>query len=107
MIRNAAFVLLAAMLIAGSYACTYKPEDHVSQGAQGPSSPAESGDHGADAFNRPPYSTDAKKADAEHDTAGLTGPVTNGFVDHTMEDSGNLAWQGSYERDRRAQSQAR
>ncbi len=107
MIRNAAFVLLASILFAGSYACSYKPEDHVSQGPQGPASPAESGDHGANAYNRPPYSTDAKQLDAEHETAGLTGPVSNGFVDHTMEDSGNLAWQGSYERAKRAQEQAR
>ena len=98
-------ILLGCMLI-GAWGCTTrKVSDRVSQGVHGPSSPAESGQHGADAFNRPPYASSEHHADAEHETAGLTGPVTNGFTDPTMEDSGNLAWQGSYERMKRAQAQ--
>ena len=46
------------------------------------------------------------KLDADHQTAGLTGEITNGKVDVTMEGSGNLAWQGSFEREKRAKMQS-
>jgi hypothetical protein len=32
--------------------------------------------------------------------------MSNGKVDATMEGSGNLAWQGSYQREKRAKMQA-
>ena len=86
-------------------------QDKLSQGAHGPSSPAESGRHGADAYNRPPFAPEdqEKKIDAMHQTAGIMPEYTNGKVDPTMEGSGNLAWQGSYERAKRTsqQNQAR
>ena len=46
------------------------------------------------------------KKSTEHQTAGLTGEVSNGKVDETMEGSGNLGWQGSYEREKRARVKA-
>jgi len=49
---------------------------------------------------------DKKEAKEEHQTAGLMPEYTNGKVDPTMEGSGNLAWQGSYERERREKMQA-
>ena len=99
--------IAAIFLIFGAtYGCRVRqPEDRASQGAEGPMSPAESGQHGATAYNRPPYGPDAKRIDAEHQTAGLTGPLTDGKEDPTMEGSGNLAWQGSYEREKRAGAQ--
>jgi hypothetical protein len=48
---------------------------------------------------------DTKKS-TEHQTAGLTGEIGNGKVDETMEGSGNLGWQGSYQREKRAKMQA-
>ena len=87
----------------GMYGCKVRAEaDQVTSGAQGPSSPATSGEHGPDAFNRAPFMPDTSKADTEHQTAGLMPEYTNGKVDETMEGSGNLAWQGSYEREKRA-----
>ena len=77
-----------------------KAPDHVMQGQHGPTSPAESAEHGALAFNP------AEKTSNEYATAGLDGEVTNGKVDETMEGSGNLAWQGTYEREKRAKAQA-
>ena len=48
----------------------------------------------------------APKVNPEHQTAGLTGEISNGKVDETMEGSGNLAWQGSYQREKRAKALA-
>jgi hypothetical protein len=48
---------------------------------------------------------DKQTLEREHQTAGLTGEMSNGKVDATMEGSGNLAWQGSYEREKRAKMQ--
>ena len=91
------------MLLPG---CTgRRAEDRVDQGAHGALSPAESGMQGPNAYNRPPYGADKSKMDAEHQTAGLTPELTNGKTDVTMEGSGNLAWQGSYEREKRAKSE--
>jgi len=74
--------------------------DSLSQGAHAPLSPAESGQHGPSAMD-----VDKEKSDREHQTAGLTGEMSNGKADVTMEGSGNLAWQGSYEREKRAKMQ--
>ena len=101
------YLITACALAAASVGCTVrKTPDRVDQGVHGPTSPAESGQHGAEAFNRSPYGPDQAKMDAEHQTAGLTGEMTNGKVDVTMEGSGNLAWQGSYEREKRAKAKA-
>jgi hypothetical protein len=98
-------IVAAFALAAGLFGCTVRRNpDRVTQGVEGPSSPAESAQHGAEAFNRPPYGGDPAKLDAEHQTAGLNGELTNGKVDPTMEGSGNLAWQGSYEREKRAKA---
>jgi hypothetical protein len=106
--RRKTFSITAALaLFAASFGCAgRRTEDRVTQGVHGPSSPAESGEHGADAFNRPPYGENQAMMDAEHQTAGLNGELTNGKVDPTMEGSGNLAWQGSYEREKRLKMQA-
>ena len=94
---------LACGLAGGPFGCTTRrTPDRVTQGVQGPTSPAESAQHGPEAF-----AADKAKRDAEHQTAGLNGEMTNGKVDVTMEGSGNLAWQGSYEREKRAKTQAR
>jgi len=88
--------------------CKVREEaDAVTNGTHGPTSPAESGQQGPTAFNRAPFEESKKVADQEHQTAGLaTGPITNGKVDPTMEGSGNLAWQGSYEKEKRQQASA-
>ena len=83
-----------------------KVADRETSGAHGPPSPAGSGQHGPEAYNRPPYGTDESKIDEEHKTAGLTEEMSNGKVDETMEGSGNLAWQGSYQREKRAKAKA-
>lgn len=94
-------------LALGTVGCTMRATpDHVTQGAYGPSSPAESAQHGAQAYNRPPYGSNTAQIDAEHQTAGLNGEMTNGKVDPTMEGSGNIAWQGNLERQKRAQAAA-
>lgn len=97
------FIAAGIAFALGTYGCKVREEhDQVSSGAHGPASPATSGEHGPDAFNRAPFMEDKNKADAEHQTAGLTPEFTNGKVDETMEGSGNLAWQGTYEREKRA-----
>ena len=102
--RGRTFSIIAACaLAAASVGCGRKTVDRVEQGAQGAVSPAESGEHGS---NRLPYGGDRNQADAEHQTAGLTPEMTNGKVDDTMEGSGNLAWQGSYEREKRTKAKA-
>jgi hypothetical protein len=102
--RRKTFSIAAAFaLFAVSLACSGRRSgDRVTEGVQGPSSPALSAQHGPEAFNRPPYGRDEKQIDTEHQTAGMTPEMTNGKVDDTMEGSGNLAWQGSYERRKRA-----
>ena len=88
-------IIAAVTLAATSVGCaTRRTEDRVTEGSQGALSPVESG--------RVAEGSDRSKADTEHQTAGLTGEMTNGKVDVTMEGSGNLAWQGSYEREKRA-----
>ena len=99
------YVVVVCGLAAGTFGCTSRrTPDQVTQGVQGPTSPAESAQHGADAYNRAPYGEDKAKIDAEHQTAGLMPEYTNGKIDPTMEGSGNLAWQGSYERRKRAKA---
>jgi hypothetical protein len=96
--RRTSVITVAFALFAASFGCAgRRTEDRVTQGVQGSSSPAESGQHGANASTRP-----SSDADAQHQTAGLNGEMTNGKTDVTMEGSGNLAWQGSYEREKRA-----
>jgi hypothetical protein len=105
--RKTVLITAGLVLALGTYGCKVRDEhDQVSSGAHGPASPATSGEHGADAFNRSPYMENKSKADAEHQTAGLMPEFTNGKVDPTMEGSGNLAWQGSYEREKRNGQQA-
>jgi len=105
--RHTFYIPVACALLAASFGCTgRRTGDRVTQGVHGPSSPAESAQHGPDAFNRPPYGRNEAKMDTEHQTAGLNGEITNGKVDVTMEGSGNLAWEGSYEREKRARMQA-
>lgn len=105
--RKTFVVMTGLSFCLGMYGCKVRATaDQVTSGAHGPSSPAASGEHGADAFNRAPFMESANKADAEHQTAGLTPEFTNGKVDPTMEGSGNLAWQGSYERAMRDNVQA-
>lgn len=104
--RKTLLATVAFALTATISGCTIRrTADRVDQGAQGPLSPAESGQNGADAYNRPPYAPNKEKVDSEHQTAGLMPEYTNGKVDDTMEGSGNLAWQGSYEREKRARSE--
>ncbi len=98
-------ITLAAAL--SSSACKVRvTEDQVAQGPQGPTSPAESGQQGPEAFNRSPYMHSEQKADTEHETAGLMPEYNNGKTDPTMEGSGNIAWQGDYEREKRAANAA-
>ena len=105
--RNTLVVLTTLTLALGLSACKVREQaDRVTSGAQGPGSPATSGEHGADAFNRAPFMEEKEAAKKEHQTAGLMPEYTNGKADPTMEGSGNLAWQGSYERDRREKMQA-
>ena len=102
--RRTSVITVAFALFAASFGCAgRRTEDRVTQGVHGPSSPAESGQHGPDALARPLHEV----GDVQHQTAGLNGELTNGKVDVTMEGSGNLAWQGSYEREKRAKQQAR
>ena len=108
MMRRTPFVVTLGCALAFSLVgCkTRAVADRVASGVEGPSSPAESGQHGADAYNRPPFGADKSKVDAEHQTAGLMPEYTNDRVDATMEGSGNIAWQGSYETQRREKMQA-
>src|SRR5689334_14410854 len=88
-------IVAAGTLAAATIGCANRRvEDRVAEGSQGALSPVESG--------RVAENSDRAKADTEHQTAGLTGEMTNGKVDVTMEGSGNLAWQGSFEREKRA-----
>src|ERR1700736_6686385 len=96
--RKTLATMIAFALGLATSGCEARREpDRLSQGAGGPLSPAESGQDGPDAMD-----VDKEKSDKEHQTAGLTGEMSNGKTDATMEGSGNLAWQGSYEREKRA-----
>ena len=106
MSRKTFIVSAVFAVFATSFACAARrTEDRADQGSHGPSSPAESGQHGPDAYNAPPFGRDKTAMAREHETAGLNGEMHNGKVDVTMEGSGNLAWQGSYEREKRARAQ--
>lgn len=99
--RRTPAAAIAFALGLATYGCEARHEtDRLSQGANGPLSPAESGEHGPHAL-----APDKDKGDREHQTAGLTSEMSNGKADATMEGSGNLAWQGSYEREKRANMQ--
>lgn len=99
--RKTFAAMIACALGLATSGCEARHEtDRLSQGAHGPSSPAESGQHGPDAMD-----VDKEKSEREHQTAGLTSEISNGKTDATMEGSGNLAWQGSYEREKRAKTQ--
>ena len=88
----------AIVLAAGLTSCSERrTQDQVTSGAHGTTSPEEAG-------LRP--DTPQKTPDTDYQTAGLTGELSNGKTDETMEGSGNLAWQGSYEREKRANMQA-
>lgn len=80
---RAGIVLMALVGLAGcgSY-------NEVNQGWQGPTSPAESGQHGA--------MGDQDGSASEHAIQPLGEPLTNGNTDPTMEMSGNIAAQGNY-----------
>jgi hypothetical protein len=99
------FAIVLALAVGLSGCAGRKAGDRETSGAHGPASPVGSGQHGPEAYNRPPYGHDEPKMDAEHETAGLDGEMSNGKVDATMEGSGNLGWQGSYEREKRAKMQ--
>lgn len=64
--------------------------DHVSEGWQGPTSPAESGLHGASADITVPGPK------SEHGIKPIEGPITSDECDPSMEMSGNIAAQGDY-----------
>jgi hypothetical protein len=68
---------------------------HVNQGWGGATSPSESGQLGAEAYQAAPYGSE-DKAKEQHEYKPIEEPVTNGYTDPSMEGSGNLAAQGSY-----------
>ena len=83
--------LLLALAVALAGCTERRVADQVDQGAHGPTSPAEAG------------FTSYQAMPSEYQTAGLSPEYTNDKVDPTMEGSGNIAWQGSYGKDHRAQ----
>ena len=90
--------IAAIILAAGLTGCAErKVEDRVTSGAHGPASPEEA---------ERPDAQQPKPPDTDYQTAGLTSEITNCKTDETMEGSGNLAWQGSYEREKREKMQS-
>src|SRR5581483_12274445 len=85
--------------------CGIKSYQNVEAGAQGPTSPRESGEQGPRADQTPPYG-DAAKAAEEHKIAPYREAYTNGFTDPSMEGSGNLANQGNYPLSKQQQNPA-
>jgi hypothetical protein len=94
--KHSGIVLALAGL--GLVGCT-ADYSKVEAGSKGPTSPVESGEMGPYA-NRPPRGAiDVAKANQE--IPPITRPFSNGFEDATMEGSGNIAAQGSYEKNRK------
>lgn len=69
--------------------------NQVNQGYQGATSPAESGQHGSNADQAPPYGS-SQTEKAEDTIKPIETQYTNGNTDPTMEMSGNMAAQGNY-----------
>ena len=80
-------VFAAALLLTGCG--TY---NQVNQGERGPTSPAESGQHGAYADQIASQSLQS----AETEVYTIEHPITNDETDPSMEGSGNIAAQGNY-----------
>lgn len=92
MLRKA---LLGIVLTSGLVFTGCSESERVDLGAKGATSPAESGEHGANADQAPPYGS-VQVADEEHEIKPIEGPLSNGETDPTMEMSGNIAGQGNY-----------
>jgi len=90
--------IAVVILAAGLTSCAErKTEDRVTSGAHGPSNPEQA---------ERPDALAPKPPDTDYQTAGLSSEITNGKTDETMEGSGNLAWQGSYEREKRSKMES-